>query len=254
MNNILPPKYLYKYKSLLTSDDLDTIKSIISDHQIYMPTYTQLNDPAEGGIIDISSPGYAGCGNYICADEEDPFIKSNKERFRILSLTDNPASGIMWAHYATQYKGVCLCYSTSGSFSNAEPVIYRNARETYFLDYEALDSVIKSSFYYKQEDWSYEHEWRILSETENLFFKYEPKELVGIIIGHAIKEHLKKELVDYIRENENLLTVLKSEPGYRTLKVNIMEYDYQYRYELGYKKTINNLTCYFDSQKENSER
>jgi len=249
MNNILPPKYLYKYKSLLSNYDLEKIKSIISDHKIYMPTYTQLNDPAEGGIIDISVPGYAGCGNYICADEEDPYIKSNKERYRILSLTDNPISSIMWAHYAAQYKGACLCYSTLGSFSNVEPVIYRNAREKYDIDYEALNSVIKSSFYYKQEDWGYEHEWRILSDSDDLFFKYEPKELVGIIIGYATKECLKNELVDFIREKENLLIVLRAEPGYRTLKVNIMEYDYQYIYGSGYKKTINDLTCYFDCQK-----
>ena len=48
----LPPKatatFFYKYSGLSTSEHLERLRVIAQEHEIYLPTLPQLNDPADG--------------------------------------------------------------------------------------------------------------------------------------------------------------------------------------------------------------
>ena len=51
------PKYLFKYKSISSLEDVERFLDIIKNNRIYYPTYKQLNDPLEGAGFNINIPG-----------------------------------------------------------------------------------------------------------------------------------------------------------------------------------------------------
>jgi hypothetical protein len=104
----------------------------------------------------------------------DPMVVANVEKafediLGILCLTENPASLLMWAHYADSHQGFVLEFDPDSPFFNQRggpedefrylrQVIYRDERPTVVLT-ELEDF---SPFLTKGLDWSYEAEWRML--------------------------------------------------------------------------------------------
>lgn len=64
------PKYLFKYKSISSLEDVGRFLDIIRNNRIYYPTYKQLNDPLEGAGFNINIPGPAGISIHRAADAE----------------------------------------------------------------------------------------------------------------------------------------------------------------------------------------
>ena len=108
---------------------MERFLDIIKNNRIYYPTYKQLNDPLEGAGFNINIPGWAGIGIHRAADVELPPIEELKMEYGILSLSDCANSPQLWAHYANNYKGVCLCLKTDGLLSNAKKVSYSDNRD-----------------------------------------------------------------------------------------------------------------------------
>ena len=245
---ILPPQYLYKFKTVDNDKQLEYILDILDNNRIYLPTYKELNDPLEGGVIDIDLSGFAGKWYYQMNNLEYPTIANKKEEYRILSLTDRATSPAIWAHYTSDYKGISLCYSTKNEFGKASPVIYRDKRETYYepsIDF--VTQLIESSFLYKQKDWAYEDEWRIIEKTNDKYFLYTPGDLAAIIIGSNLKERYKEKIVDACKNME--VPLFKVLPGYITASINILPYDSETPDINGAALPfINNLTSYLNEQ------
>ena len=78
--------------------------------------------------LKINIPGWAGISIHRAADVELPPIEELKMEYRILSLSDCAISPQLWAHYANNYKGVCLCLKTDGLLSNAKKISYSDNR------------------------------------------------------------------------------------------------------------------------------
>ena len=72
------PKYLFKYKSISSLEDVERFLDIIRNNRIYYPTYKQLNDPLEGAGFNINIPGWAGISIHRAADVELPLIEKEK--------------------------------------------------------------------------------------------------------------------------------------------------------------------------------
>ena len=64
------PKYLFKYKSISSLEDVERFLDIIKNNRIYYATYKQLNDPLEEAGFNINIPGWAGIGIHRAADVE----------------------------------------------------------------------------------------------------------------------------------------------------------------------------------------
>ena len=62
------PKYLFKYKSISSLEDVERFLDIIKNNRIYYPTYKQLNDPLEGAEYNTNNPGWAGIGIHRATD------------------------------------------------------------------------------------------------------------------------------------------------------------------------------------------
>ena len=49
------PKYLFKYKSISSLEDVERFLDIIKNNRIYYPTYKQLNDPLEHVPVTVNN-------------------------------------------------------------------------------------------------------------------------------------------------------------------------------------------------------
>ncbi len=218
-------KHLYKYKSLNSISDLSRVLSIINESKIYMPTYDQLNDPLEGAGYNIILSPWAGIQTFSTADVELPPIEKVKNKFRILSLSIDPISPQLWAHYANNYNGICLCFSMDGVFGEAKEVLYRQKDEKKALTNEELEIAVYEGLFYKQRDWSYEKEWRIVRRMKrNKYLHFNPEDLVAVIIGAKTPTEIAQIIVKSIREN---IKVFKAVPGYRTASIHLLDWNYE---------------------------
>ncbi|MBR5113874.1 MAG: DUF2971 domain-containing protein [Oscillospiraceae bacterium] len=192
------PKLFFKYKSTASDELLQRVLDILSDNKLFFPNRKQLNDPFENLAIPLHISGYAGSGMFLAADQELPFLEDVRNQYKLLSLSSTCFSPLMWAHYADEGKGLCLCFCSERSFRDAKAINYINSAETKD-DYEItkdseIEKRIQESFFLKHADWECEKEWRIVSKTDKTFFEYNSDELVAIIYGPNI-EKSKKALV-----------------------------------------------------------
>ncbi len=183
----------------------------------------------EGAGFNINIQGWAGMAISYSADEELSPIEEMKSCFRILALSENPQSPQLWAHYANNYSGICLCFSTIGILSEAKPIRYSDIKhEKNPRGEKQLKNAVREGFYQKQSGWSYEKEWRIVREkTDDPFLYFGEKELVGIIFGQNISNLDKRELLKRIPGG---LKVMKTKIGYQNPQVNLLPIDYEVEY------------------------
>lgn len=104
---ILPTR-LYRYRSLSRSGTAMAEElSSIRDGYLYCADFSMMNDPMEGLFTSSSllrrHPDYR-----VIADD----IKSQKLDFGIACFSESHENMLMWAHYAGNFSGICIEYST----------------------------------------------------------------------------------------------------------------------------------------------
>ena len=218
------PEKIYKYRAF---DNLEYVKEIFEKNQLYLAKRTDLNDPFEGCNFRIHL-GVAGESIPQGAGEQHSSIKEKLEKYRILSLSETCRSPQMWAHYADNYSGFCLQFSTKENFKDLKPVKYIssdtiNERKTILEDGEELQKIMIESYHKKGDEWGYEKEYRILRPKKQKYFKFENKELEAIILGVKISEKNKKLLEKYAKENE--IKILKMFISNESYKIRILDND-----------------------------
>lgn len=124
---------------------------------------------------------------------------------RILCLSESNNITAMWNHYSDHYQGAVLEFSAidelDSPFLAAKPVIYSDSPPSItsprkWADYTlnrgpmGYEDLIAEYELTKTSDWSYEKEWRIVSnvrpgESEALYkdYKFYPQELTGLYLG-----------------------------------------------------------------------
>ena len=222
------PKFIYKYKRISSTEDLVRLMDIINYNRIYLPTYRELNDPLEGQIISIETDHYMGSSILSAADEEDSIISDCKKNFRILSLSEEWNNPQLWAHYANNYEGICMCFATGGVFGKSRKVNYCLEREDKYTECGSeIEKLVRKSFYKKSIGWNYEKEWRIVTKSPNKYMKFQEEDFCGLILGHNLSE----EVCDFIKDNlKRELLLMKTKVGYRTYKINALRLNYKYDY------------------------
>jgi len=157
-------------------------------------------------------------------------IKKDWEKYigfyRILSLTKNNNSILMWSHYADHHKGVVLGFdfSDSKTYSPIKQVKYNNKdnlETKKFFDKVFIDifnelamninteysedkfafklmSHLHLYFFIKNEVWSYENEYRLVLKDKRKFLDFKNTQLKEIIFGIKVsKEERELFLKDF---------------------------------------------------------
>lgn len=233
------PKLIFKYRALSNQEDINRFQDIIKNHRLYLPTVYQLNDPFEGKI-DIS-PGIMGDFIRRAMDIDLYPTRIVKHNTRVLALSEDCFSPLLWAYYCNDYHGACLCYKTDKSFSTINPVKYSESIEVgngeIVNGYKRVLELIKDSLFIKQKDWEYEREWRMIFQQdeddlvfeeeriEGKFFHYEPNELVGVILGDNLDRSIKERIREIVPDS---IKVFEVHTGALSGKVKLFEYGYVY--------------------------
>jgi hypothetical protein len=150
------PTELYRYRS---SKKLDRELEAIEKRFLYCAAYDELNDPMEG--LFRSTQGLRMSEDY--GSIRDSIIE-NKTRIGICSFSEIHNHGPMWAHYADEFRGMCIAYSLSKLLDTlAEDVTF--VRMFYNEDVPAVRQSdvepAKKILSYKNYRWLYEREWRM---------------------------------------------------------------------------------------------
>ena len=213
MDNGMIPEKLYKYKKVVTIEDLEQVADIINNHRLYMPTKKQMNDPLEGNLIPHFQFPVMGQWHYRAMHKNSPIQVRELEKYHILSLSSCERSMQMWAHYAGNYSGVCIEFSTKGKFREAVPINYNEPpiNEIYSFsekiiksesEIRELNACCQKSLLYKSAEWSNEQEYRIIESNDEKpeqdihYFDFNSEEITSINIGHNINTICR----DYICE------------------------------------------------------
>jgi hypothetical protein len=164
------PSRLYRYRSL---KEFDREVEAIEGSYLFCAAYRTLNDPMEG--LFSSSQHFKESKDYRAIRES---IRDNKSRIGMCSFSEVRNHELMWAHYADQFKGICIAYSLSKLlkelpedvrfvrmfYNETVPTIHRSNK-----DPSQLARMVLS---YKNYRWLYEREWRMFAPLGEAPYKH----------------------------------------------------------------------------------
>lgn len=189
----LKPKLIFKYKSVSNCTDLKRACDILTECKIYWPKHSELNDPLEGTCSILTNENV-----YSERDVE-------REKYRILSFSEDFLLSTLWAHYADNYSGICFGFKRVNTFSDAEKVEYiTRAQTTWSNDAELL---VSHAFLKKGIEWNYEKEWRLISASDDDFLKFNKDELACVFLGEKMTQFIQDVIRKYIPKGIKVFTV-----------------------------------------------
>ena len=236
------PRLFFKYRPLSDDKLINRSLQIIDNHELYFPNRKSLNDPFEGinGRFWVPGSGYAGISMPVVADEEIPFVAEIRNKYKILSLSEDCFSPLMWALYADEGRGLCFCFRSDGSFRKANTVAYREpdtSEKTIPLN--ELEKAIEEDLYTKSQDWQYEKEWRIIEQSEDSHFRFKREELVAVVFGYQINPETKETIKRALPRGTKLF---KTHAGRQTKRIRLLPDDYEIVYDGNEPAFINTIS------------
>ncbi len=142
-------------------------------------------------------------------------VNAKTANIGVLSLTENPKNIVMWAHYASNHKGVCIEINVPNDTQSLKKVTY-TPDQPEFEVYEAMDEKhgrLFDLFYTKSIHWVSEAEWRMVTR-----YGGQAKTIPGAVVSriiyglHASRE--TKEKVDELVGQGTPLSQLKMNRNY----------------------------------------
>lgn len=188
---------LYKYRDI-RGDGFFNTQDIFINKRLFMPELQALNDPNES-IAEIQiNNRLKAYGNLL---EE----RNRKSGTKIFSLSETNRSSLMWSHYAASHTGICIAFDFS-NWHDSDSILLRKVNyvdRPVKMSHSELNNYIKFAMY-KEASWSYEREWRFISQRE----KYIPinSDAIKIIFLGAKFNRKYLEWIKYWRDmyNQNI--------------------------------------------------
>jgi hypothetical protein len=162
------PTRLYRYRSLIRDENAveQEIDSILQKY-LFCSSFTRMNDPMEG--FYRPSKVLSGKSDYKDIVREITGIKST---VGISCFTETFENVLMWTHYAGNYTGMCLSYSSKEllaglphhvrlvrlAYVDEPPIIFPNQVNN-------VSNAATHILSQKKYNWAYEREWRVLGSV-----------------------------------------------------------------------------------------
>ena len=201
---LLPPRF-YRYRKLSSIELLQQELDAITNNYLWCCHYNKLNDQMEG-VYGVS-PWLArqSSANSLYGE-----ILNEKRAIGICCFSDTYENELMWVHYAENYSGICVAYSTKelnaglGDHVHIARVAYggkppRIAK----TDASNPDEAARKILSHKKSSWSYEREWRLLTEGIQVPGRLEIAargSVKAVYLGSRVKEEIGATLVEELRK------------------------------------------------------
>jgi hypothetical protein len=161
----LPPR-LYRYCGLDRPNDMEHEIDAFQKCYVHAATYKGMNDPMEGF--------YSPSGRLTREPqwrETYRDILNAKRTIGIACFSETYDNELMWAHYADNYRGICIGYSAvklrDDLADSARLVRVAYAETPIYLSKYDKDDIIKAAqkiLSQKKYNWAYEREWRVMGD------------------------------------------------------------------------------------------
>lgn len=199
---VLPPR-LFRYRNVCSMELAKQELEAISKNYLWCCHYRDLNDPMEG-IFGVS----------VWLTEQPTFeplareILDQRDEVGICCFSDTGTNELMWAHYAENFSGICVAYSTRqlrdgiGDDVHFVRVAYdelppRLGRDDQKCPQRAARRILS----HKKSCWLYEREWRLLTSPKTmqvpgpLKITVEPS-VKAVFLGPRMKDEVRTKLVE----------------------------------------------------------
>ncbi len=229
----------YRYSGLQLQR-IDWLKTILIEHELYLPSVKELNDPADGRpllaplseaqifeflysrvrnptlspeaqakVIETLRHNVRAHGQETIQREMATLLNKHTEEYRIYSMSKRYDNLALWAKYGDDHSGYCLEFANEGElFVSAVEVVYG---ETVPLDVTNPEQRKGYFFYCKRKEWSTEEEIRlILMRGKGTGVKIDPRWITRIILGMNISDAHEKTIRGWAEQREPNLVVVKA--------------------------------------------
>lgn len=197
---LLPPR-LYRYRDVSSADLLIRELDAIAKAYLWFSQYRELNDPMEGfyGV----SPWLARQTTFNRLSDE---ILNHKRAIGLCCFSDTHDNELMWAHYAGNYSGICVAYSSRQlreglddrvhvarvSYGVREPRIGRDNQDS-------PEQAARTILSHKKACWEYEREWRMLTGPDAMQIPgrleiASKSSVKGVYVGNRMDDDIRATL------------------------------------------------------------
>ncbi|WP_175473533.1 DUF2971 domain-containing protein [Algibacter pectinivorans] len=165
--------------------DYKYIIDIFFNQRLYVASFRKLNDNFEGQFF-----------SNVFSEKRYKLNPRKESHISVCSFSGNYKSHLMWSHYANGHRGIAIGFEIDKSKYNIEKVTYNGLKS--FNIFPQKFNELKSVFLNKLEEWSYEEEYRIITEKQD-YVNIEIKEVIfGAETSEDDKSLIKKmiKLID----------------------------------------------------------
>ena len=198
------PEYFFKFKPVRSEEELRRLEDIVMNNRIYATNKDHLNDPLESMSFKIELAVVGGGYAYSCGHEHT-IVLEEKNKYRILSLSTDVHSPLMWAHYANEQRGACLMFKGNKTFKDARPIEYTDKVKIFSEgdtpDFD-LPTLARESLFVKMKVWSYEKEWRLVEKEQPGLIKSDEDELAAVIVGYQMPWEKRQKIDSWCKERK----------------------------------------------------
>jgi hypothetical protein len=195
IEHYVKPHRLYRYRS---SEHVDRELETIEQAYLFCSAYKDLNDPMEG--FYSSTQKLKNSDKYAVVRSE---ILFNKRNIGICSFSEVYNNELMWAHYASDFGGICIAYDLFDLLKHMPDdarfvrMYYNEEAPNIGLSRTPTDELAKRVLSYKNHRWLYEREWRMFSQQGQVHYR-DPQCVARVYIGSRIdseqRNHIEKRL------------------------------------------------------------
>jgi hypothetical protein len=191
IQNYVKPRRLYRYRPV---EHIDRELRTIEKGSLYCAAYKDMNDPMEG--LYYSSKRLQDSDRY---EEVRNAILYNKIRLGICSFSEVYNHELMWAHYASQFHGICIAYDFYDLLKYLPDrvtfvrMFYNEDVPSVGLTKRPPEELAKMILSYKNHRWLYEREWRMFGKQGDVFYG-DHSCVARVYIGARMSMHQRKGL------------------------------------------------------------
>jgi Protein of unknown function (DUF2971) len=178
--------HLYRY---IPIENLWRLLEIVLLNRLHCATWDQLNDPLEGRF-ELSFAGKRPEDHGRIVEH----LESDRNTWRVSSLSKDPSHFLLWSHYANGHKGVAVEIWFEPTNTDVTEIRYTPFSSIFGEDTD-LKSTHRHMFEGKTPEWKYEAEWRVITKQ-----KYYPLDapVKRILLGPKVEPERVKMLRDVL--------------------------------------------------------
>lgn len=215
-----PPTFLYRYRPLNSEAQVERELASINEAYLWFSRFVDLNDPTEmtdANVLPVKTStsfwlevllGNHGAEIAKTMNNKARFFSTSlmpKDTSSICCFSESNCNRVMWAHYGSSYRGMCVCYDVEKllALSNFcwgngfHPVRYLETKnidsEKTLGDHDGTNASY-GSFTIKHSAWAYEKEWRLLWREGTGKNFHTRNAIVEIVIGPNTPPEIAKRI------------------------------------------------------------